>query len=72
MPATALIVGAGSGISASFARCLHRKGYQVALAARTPENIKTLLPKSAQAHMHVTRRSPIRSRDLFAELDTAG
>ena len=40
MPATALIVGAGSGISASFARCLHRKGYQVALAARTPENIK--------------------------------
>ena len=31
----ALIVGAGDGISASFARALHRDGTKVALAART-------------------------------------
>jgi NAD(P)-dependent dehydrogenase (short-subunit alcohol dehydrogenase family) len=42
MSATALIVGAGSGISASFARLLHRDGYHVALAARSPDKLKDL------------------------------
>ena len=37
---TALIVGAGSGISASFARVLTREGHNVALAARTPANVQ--------------------------------
>ena len=32
---TALIVGAGSGISASFARALAREGYALALAGRS-------------------------------------
>ena len=40
MSATALIVGAGSGISASFARVLKREGHKVALAARTPANVQ--------------------------------
>ena len=42
MPGTALIVGAGSGISASFARTLKREGYAVALAARSPDKLKDL------------------------------
>ncbi|MBU2532967.1 MAG: SDR family NAD(P)-dependent oxidoreductase [Alphaproteobacteria bacterium] len=42
MSATALIVGAGSGISASFARVLHREGYNVALAARSPTKLSGL------------------------------
>jgi NAD(P)-dependent dehydrogenase (short-subunit alcohol dehydrogenase family) len=35
MPKAALIVGAGAGISASFARVLATEGYQVALASRS-------------------------------------
>ncbi len=42
MPGTALIVGAGSGISASFARVLKREGYDVALAARQPDKLANL------------------------------
>ena len=39
---TALIVGAGSGLSASLARLLAREGFQVALAAREPAKLQAL------------------------------
>jgi NAD(P)-dependent dehydrogenase (short-subunit alcohol dehydrogenase family) len=39
---TALIVGAGSGISASFARLLAKDGYRVALASRDPAKLARL------------------------------
>ncbi|MFM9846207.1 MAG: SDR family NAD(P)-dependent oxidoreductase [Hyphomicrobiaceae bacterium] len=42
MSRTALIVGAGSGISASVARALVRDGYKVALAARKTDKLKAL------------------------------
>ena len=42
MSKTALIVGAGSGISASFARALAREGYQLALAARDVGKLASL------------------------------
>jgi NAD(P)-dependent dehydrogenase (short-subunit alcohol dehydrogenase family) len=38
---TALIVGAGKGLSASLARLLEREGMNVALAARNPEKLET-------------------------------
>src|SRR3990170_4844686 len=38
---TALIVGAGKGLSASLARLLEREGVKVALAARNPEKLET-------------------------------
>jgi NAD(P)-dependent dehydrogenase (short-subunit alcohol dehydrogenase family) len=38
----ALIVGAGSGLSASLARALHDEGYQIALAARTVGKLEEL------------------------------
>src|SRR3990170_8342872 len=38
---TALIVGAGKGLSASLARVLEREGVNVALAARNPEKLET-------------------------------
>ncbi len=39
---TALIVGAGTGLSASLARLLHRRGLAVALAARNPAKLASL------------------------------
>ena len=42
MTRTALIVGAGSGISASFARLLDGEGYEIALASRTPARVAAL------------------------------
>ena len=42
MTKTALIVGAGSGISASFARLLAKNGYQVALTSRDPAKLTRL------------------------------
>jgi NAD(P)-dependent dehydrogenase (short-subunit alcohol dehydrogenase family) len=42
MAGNALIVGAGAGISASFARLLARNGVKVALAARRPDGLAAL------------------------------
>ena len=42
MTKTALIVGTGSGISASFARVLAREGYQIALTARNTDKLAAL------------------------------
>ena len=39
---TALIVGAGEGLSASLARCFSREGMRVALAARNPDKLGAL------------------------------
>ena len=39
---TALIVGAGHGLSASLARRLHAEGVTVALAARSPHKLAAL------------------------------
>ena len=72
MPATALIVGAGSGISASFARCLHREGYKVALAARTPDNVKDFAAEIGASTHACDATQPDQVANLFADLDTAG
>ena len=42
MSETALIVGTGSGLSASLARLFAKEGMTVALAARTPAKIAAL------------------------------
>jgi len=50
MTKTALIVGAGSGISAAFARLLHRQGYRLILAARGIDDLSELCAETnAQA-----------------------
>jgi NAD(P)-dependent dehydrogenase (short-subunit alcohol dehydrogenase family) len=66
---TALIVGAGSGISASFARLLAENGYQVALASRDPSKLAPLAD-DIKATTHTCDASDADSVDgLFADID---
>lgn len=45
----ALIVGSGSGLSASLARLLAREGFKIALAARNTEKLATLCSNTGAA-----------------------
>ena len=69
MSKNALIVGAGSGISASFARCLHSEGYTVALAARTPDNVKGFAAEIGATTHTCDATQPDQVAKLFADLD---
>jgi NAD(P)-dependent dehydrogenase (short-subunit alcohol dehydrogenase family) len=69
MTRTALIVGTGSGISASVARRLAREGYVVALASRRPENFAALA-EEVGAHCFAADAASLPSVEaLFADLD---
>ena len=69
MTKTALIVGAGSGISASFARLLAKEGYRVALASRDPTKL-TRLAAETKATTHTCNAADTASVDeLFAHID---
>ena len=69
MTKTALIVGAGSGISASFARLLAKEGYRVALASRDPTKL-TRLAAETKATTHTCNAADTASVDqLFAHVD---
>ncbi len=66
---TALIVGAGSGLSASLARVLAKEGIKVALAARSVEDLAPLAKEiNAQTHVcDASKRADVEK--LFAALD---
>ena len=69
MTKTALIVGAGSGISAAFARQLAQAGYAIALASREPAKLATLAT-AIQATTHTCDAADPAAVDrLFAEVD---
>lgn len=68
-PKTALIVGAGSGISASFARRLVGAGYQVALASRSPDKLAALAAETGATQHACTADDPASVDNLFAEID---
>jgi NAD(P)-dependent dehydrogenase (short-subunit alcohol dehydrogenase family) len=66
---TALIVGAGSGLSASLARLLAKEGMKLALAARSTDDLGALA-KETRAHVFVCDASTRASvEQLFAEVD---
>jgi NAD(P)-dependent dehydrogenase (short-subunit alcohol dehydrogenase family) len=69
---TALIVGAGSGLSASLARALAKDGIKVALAARTPGDLDALVKETgAKAYAcDASQRGDV--EQLFAALDRDG
>jgi NAD(P)-dependent dehydrogenase (short-subunit alcohol dehydrogenase family) len=71
MARTALIVGTGSGISASLALLLAREGYRLALASRSPENFADLAQRTGARAIAVDAASPAAVKSLFAEVDGA-
>ena len=69
MTRTALIVGAGSGISAAFARALYGEGYRVALAARATEKLGALAKDIDALALAVDATDAEGVAKLFAEVD---
>ena len=68
---TALVVGAGSGLSASLARALAKDGIKVALAARTTGDLDPLVKetKARAFTCDATKRGEVEK--LFADVDAS-
>jgi len=66
---TALIVGAGSGLSAALARALAGEGLQVALASRTTADLDPLVRSTKATAYACDASEPAEVETLFAELD---
>jgi len=69
MTKTALIVGAGSGISASFARLLAKDGYRVALVARNSAKLTGLAAETKATTHSCDAADPASVDQLFAQID---
>jgi NAD(P)-dependent dehydrogenase (short-subunit alcohol dehydrogenase family) len=68
---TALIVGAGSGLSASIARAFAQAGIAVALAARTTEDLAPLAAETGAKLFACDAADRNQVKKLFAELTEA-
>jgi NAD(P)-dependent dehydrogenase (short-subunit alcohol dehydrogenase family) len=68
---TALIVGAGSGLSASLARLFAGEGMRVALAARGVEKLAALCAATGAKAFACEATDPSQVADLFAAVETA-
>jgi len=71
MTKKALIVGAGSGISAAFARALHRDGYRVAIAARSADKLAGLVKEIGAVAFAADATQAESVAKLFVEVDRA-
>ena len=69
MAGNALVVGAGAGISASFARLLARNGVKVALAARRPDKLAALAEEAGASVHGCDVVDPAQVAALFDALD---
>jgi NAD(P)-dependent dehydrogenase (short-subunit alcohol dehydrogenase family) len=67
----ALVVGAGSGLSASLARALAKDGIKVALAARTTGDLESLVKETGAKAFACDASERAQVDKLFAELDAA-
>lgn len=70
MPTTALIVGAGSGLSASLARLFAREGMSVALAARRTENKSQLCSEIGAVSFACDASKPDEVKQLFIDVES--
>jgi NAD(P)-dependent dehydrogenase (short-subunit alcohol dehydrogenase family) len=68
-PKTALIVGAGAGLSASLARLFTKQGLQVALAARDPDKLAKLAEETAAITFACEATEPEEVAGLFDVVD---
>jgi len=68
---TALIVGAGAGLSASLARVLAKDGIKVALAARTIGDLDTLAKQTGARAFACDATERPQVEKLFAEVDAS-
>lgn len=64
---TALIVGAGSGLSAALARALHRLGVRIALAARSTEKMGAVAQETGAAAFVCDAARADEVEQLFAQ-----
>jgi NAD(P)-dependent dehydrogenase (short-subunit alcohol dehydrogenase family) len=68
---TALIVGAGSGLSASLARLFSREGLRVALAARNSEKLGALCAETGAKAFTCDATKPGQVAQMFAAVEAA-
>jgi NAD(P)-dependent dehydrogenase (short-subunit alcohol dehydrogenase family) len=69
---TALIVGAGTGLSASLTRALTQDGVRVALAARTTGDLDALIRETGARAFACDASRPAEVEKLFADLEATG
>ncbi len=69
---SALIVGAGPGLSASFARLCAAEGWTLSLAARTPDDLSELCSQTGAQAYACDASDPGAVAALFAGLDEEG
>jgi NAD(P)-dependent dehydrogenase (short-subunit alcohol dehydrogenase family) len=68
---TALIVGAGAGLSASLARALAKDGIKVALAARTTNDLDALVKQTGARAFACDATERAQVEKLFADVDAS-
>jgi NAD(P)-dependent dehydrogenase (short-subunit alcohol dehydrogenase family) len=68
---TALIVGAGSGLSASLARMLAKAGLKIALAARSPDDLAELAGETGAKVFRCDASKEEQVEQLFADVEAA-
>lgn len=68
-PETALIVGAGSGLSASLARLLAQEGLNVALAARDTAKLRALSAKTDALVLECDAADEVQVEAAFAAVE---
>lgn len=71
MSKLAVIVGVGSGLSASLARLLAREGYALVLAARSPDKFAALTAETGAHAVALDGSDPAAVAALFEGLDAA-
>ena len=68
---SALIVGAGSGLSASLARALAREGIKVALASRSTGDLEALVKETGARAFSCDAAERAQVEKLFAEVEAS-